>query len=108
LIFFPRVVAGGFGEIVGLDRLRVDNQCAWLRVSAFLHPNFAPQSIMEALPDSFCFPSPEQAVNRLPVGEIMGQVAPLTSGAKTVEYGIDHLALGIHGGSSPLGCPQLL
>jgi hypothetical protein len=108
LIFFPRVVAGGFGEIVGLDRLRVDNQSAWLWIAAFLHPNLAPQSIMEALPDSFRFPSPEQAVNRLPIGEIVGQIAPLTSGAKTVKDGVYHLAFGMHGGSSPLGCAKLL
>jgi len=104
LIFFPRVVAGAFGEVVGLDRLRVDNQCAWLWIASFLRPNLAPQGIMEALPDSFRFPRPEQAVNRLPVGKIMGQIAPLTPGAKAVQYGIDHLALGIHGGSSPLAC----
>ena len=74
----------------GAYRLAVDDGHGRRRFLPGSSPCFLSQGIVKFLPDAVVSPSPEDAVNRAPVGKTGGQHPPLAAGPHDIEDGVDH------------------
>ena len=76
----------------GLDALRVDHARRRLRAAALLLSHQLPQQAVELGKDAVGLPLGEVAVDRVPVREVMRQVAPLHPGPVHVQDRVHDLA----------------
>ena len=66
-------------------RRTVDDHCRWSRLSARRHPHLTHQGIVHAFPGSIVPPFPIIVVHRFPLGKVVGQMAPLATGAIEIQ-----------------------
>src|SRR5882724_348834 len=75
-----RIVASFFAPFRRANRLTVHNRHAGRRFLAALLPDSSAESLMNPLPNAVSTPAPEDGVHRLPLGKVMRQGSPLTTG----------------------------
>src|SRR6185295_4162573 len=82
---FARIVASFFATLCSTDRLTVHDRHAGCRLFAALLTDSSAESFMDSLPDPVSTPAPEDGVYRFPLGKIMRQCSPLTTGSIDVQ-----------------------
>ncbi len=93
-VFLPGVdaLAGGVGAGGGLDTLGVNHTGRWLGVPAFLLPQELPEQAAHLGEHALVCPCGEVAVDRVPVWEVVREVAPLESGVVHVQDRVHDVA----------------
>ena len=90
---FARVVAACSTGFAGLDGLAVDDAGAGLALAVIDQPDMVAQAGMDVCQQPRLGPTPKIAINTLPGRQVLGQIAPLSTGAQQVEDGIEQFAV---------------
>src|SRR5580658_7627957 len=90
---FARVVAAHAAALAGFDGLAVDDASTGLALAVVDQTNLVAQVGMDAFQQPRLGPPPKIAVNTLPRGQVLGQIAPLAARAQKVEDGIEQFAV---------------
>jgi hypothetical protein len=81
-----------FAAIGGLDRLAIDDSCAWLRISACLASETFAQGGVNPLPGPIPTPQAEVVRDGLPWRKLVRQQPPRAAAADDVDNAIEDLA----------------
>ena len=76
---FPSIIASFHTAFGSANRLAIDNGNARRGFLSHLLTNSTTERLVDGMPDAVSTPTPEDRVNGLPVGKLVGQVSPLAT-----------------------------
>jgi len=89
--FLSSIVASGFIPLGAFDRLAVQDGRTGFDLPSFGQPKLSVQTLMQGDPETVQDPVPVIGVKGRPGREVLGDVAPLATGADDVENAIEDL-----------------
>lgn len=75
----------------GFDALAVEHRCAWLRISSRLLTHLPDEPVIDLRPEALPGPEAKIPIDRLPGRKVDRQHAPLATGSRHIQDGLDDL-----------------